>query len=157
MAIKAKSIALIVDTKCLIDKIDENEKSFYREGFILNDFKLKMIQIQNESKFLFLTAFQNVQFSFVLNDLAIYMVDFILTQCFMKNQDSWKNSYDFILEGYVTKSHMLNKIELKLLNRLILFNLIFECFDFEEKEQHLDLDTFSNVFDFFYLDENLTF
>ena len=75
----------------------------------------------------------------------------------MKNQDSWKNSYDFILEGYVTKSHMLNKIELKLLNRLILFNLIFECFDFEEKEQHLDLDTFSNVFDFFYLDENLTF
>ena len=157
MAIKAKSIALIVDTKCLIDKIDEHEKSFYREGFILNDFKLKMIQIQNESKFLFLTAFQNVQFSFVLNDLAIYMVDFILTQCFMKNQDSWKNSYDFILEGYVTKSHMLNKIELKLLNRLILFNLIFECFDFEEKEQHLDLDTFSNVFDFFYLDENLTF
>jgi hypothetical protein len=156
MSIKAKSIALIVDTKCLIDKIDEDEKSFHQEGFILNDFKLKLIKIQNESEFLFLTAFQNLQFSFVLNDLAIYMADFILTQCFTKNEDSWKNLYGFILEGYMTKSHILNKIELKLLNRLISINLILECFDFEEKKQLLDLDTFSNVFDFFYLDENLT-
>ena len=141
----------------MIDKIDEHEKSLYQEGFILNDFKLKKIKIRNESEFLFLTAFQNLQFSIILNDLAIYMADFILTKCFMKNEDSWKNSYDFILEGYMAKSHMLNKTELKLLNRLISFNLIFECFDFEEKKQLLDLYTFSNVFDFFYLDENLTF
>ena len=29
-----------------IDKIDEDEKSFHQEGFILNDFKLKLIKIQ---------------------------------------------------------------------------------------------------------------
>ena len=157
MAIKAKSIALIIDTKALIDKMEENESTFNQEGFILSDFKLKSIQVENESEFLFLTAFQNIQFSFLLNDLAIFQANYILTKSFMENDDICKNSYDSILKGYETRSHKLNKTELKLLNRLILFNLIIEYFKFEEKRQIFDVEKFSKVFDFFYLDDNLTF
>ena len=93
---------------------------------------------------------------FFLNDLAICQADFILAKCFTENGDSWKKLNDFILKGYETK-FKLDNLEIRLLNRLIAFNLIFQFLKSDVEKQSFDLNIFTEVFEFFYLDENLTF
>jgi Ser/Thr protein kinase RdoA (MazF antagonist) len=159
MAIKAKSIALCFDTKILLEKLDQTNpsKTLTNEGFILSDFNLKYIRIrESDNGILLLTAFQNIKFSFFLNDLAICQADFILAKCFTENGDSWKKFNHSILKGYETK-FKLDNLEIRLLNRLIAFNLIFQFLKSEVENQSFDLNKFTEVFEFFYLDENLTF
>ena len=159
MAIKSKSIALCFNTKILIEKLDEKNqtKTLTNEGFILSDFHIKNIRIrESDNDILLLTTFQNIKLSFFLNDLAICQADFILAKCFTENGDSWKKLNDFILKGYETK-FKLDNLEIRLLNRLIAFNLIFQFLKSDVEKQSFDLNKFTEVFEFFYLDENLTF
>ena len=143
----------------MIEKLDEKNqtKTLTNEGFILSDFHIKNIRIrESDNDILLLTTFQNIKLSFFLNDLAICQADFILAKCFTENGDSWKKLNDFILKGYETK-FKLDNLEIRLLNRLIAFNLIFQFLKSDVEKQSFDLNKFTEVFEFFYLDENLTF
>ena len=154
VSFKAKSIALILDTKKLIDHLEQTgAANSTPKGLILGDFKPgKIYQSQKQENHLFYsTTFQNATYSYFLNDLAICQSNCMVSSSLEKN-DAWKSMYSHLLNGYESK-FKLDKSELNLLNRLILINIIFEFVDFDENKA--GSEHFSHIFEYFYLDLNL--
>jgi Ser/Thr protein kinase RdoA (MazF antagonist) len=93
-----------------------------------------------------LFSFENIVYSYFLNDLAMSLCDFILNAT--KNSLSRLESARFLLKGYESEFEPLNDLQKELLHNLILFNCILLFTKHDIKNEYF------SIFDEIYLDSN---
>ena len=123
----------------------ENEKIGIHKGIIIGGFEYHNI-ISHNGDIRILFSLEKIQYSYLINDLAMSICDFMLNS--VESNLSYKDTAHSLLEGYEFELEKFDDLHKELLHNLILFNLILFFIKHEIKTEYLSI--FENI----YLDPN---